>query len=97
MSSPSPSNFSGLRYYRLVREGRTTTCLEGIGDSLTLCGYDTSGDDLVHDVLPEELRGHHRVTCEDCQQIMALVDAHRRRRPNDKSSQTRSDGAAQTH
>lgn len=64
-------------YYRTRHEGRVRTHLEGAGDSYTLCGLDTAGDDLIHDRDPEKLPpGKHRVTCEDCQQTIRIVVSH---------------------
>lgn len=61
-------------------EGGCTTHLEGIGDSYTLCGMDVAGDDSVHRKPPETLSDGkpHRLTCEHCQQIVALVREHLR-------------------
>jgi len=67
-----------MNYWKTWHEGKTRTHLDGIGDSYTLCGVDTAGDDLVHDRDPERLHGMqmHVVTCEDCQQIIAIVRDH---------------------
>ena len=59
-----------------VDGGGQATHLEGIGESYTLCGLDTAGDDHVHAKPPEMLKGRHRVTCLHCKQIIALVVEH---------------------
>lgn len=75
--------------FRLKSEGGgTQTHLEGIGDSYTLCGLDTAGDDMVHAKQPVELpAGKHRVTCAHCQQLINLVREHLKA-SNDPSSAT---------
>lgn len=70
-----------MKYYKTVRTkrdgGETRTHLEGIGDSYTLCGLDTAGDDTIHGKPPIELPpGKHRITCEQCLQIIAIVREH---------------------
>ena len=67
-----------MKYWRTtglkLDGGKVRTHLEGIGDSYTLCGFDTAGDDMVHGAPPEELPpGRHRVTCNQCQQIITIV------------------------
>lgn len=71
----------GLKYFRTVRTkrdgGETRTHLEGIGDSYTLCGLDTAGDETIHGKPPTELpSGKHRITCEQCLQVIAIVREH---------------------
>lgn len=57
--------------------GEIRTHLDGIGDSYTLCGMDTAGDDMVHGATPIKLPpGKHRVTCEHCIQIIVIVREH---------------------
>ncbi len=64
-------------YYRTYQDGTSSIHLEGIGDSYTLCGLDTAGDDLVHEHPPEKLpTGRHPVTCVQCQDIIKLVCEH---------------------
>jgi hypothetical protein len=63
-------------YWRTVIDKKTRVHLYGLGDSYTLCGLDTAGDDTVHDRQPEALEGKKRVTCEDCQQIISIVKGH---------------------
>lgn len=68
-----------LDYYRTYgdpSDHKVRTHLEGIGDSYTLCGLDTSGDEMVHAKQPERIDRPRRITCEHCLQIMALVRAH---------------------
>jgi hypothetical protein len=66
-----------IKIFRLKAEGGgVATHLEGIGDSYTLCGFDTEGDEMVHEKPPEWLTGKHRVTCDHCQQIIAIVREH---------------------
>ena len=66
-----------IRTYRPKSEGGgQTTHLEGIGDSYTLCGLDTAGDTWVHRKQPEFLQGRHRVTCSDCNRVIAIVKEH---------------------
>lgn len=66
-----------MTYWRTYQNGGQTTHLDGIGDSYTLCGLDTAGDASVHDKEPEELPpGKHRVTCEQCQQVIEIVKGH---------------------
>lgn len=67
-------------YFRTWNEGVKRTHLRGISD-MTLCGFDTSGDDLIHDRPPEALPdGKHRITCEHCLTLMEIVDEHRKRK-----------------
>jgi len=70
-----------LTYWRTFGEpgkDRTgqRTHLEGTGDSYTLCGTDTAGDDATHRKPPVIVKGKPRITCEHCQQIIELVRAH---------------------
>lgn len=65
-----------LRYFRTYQNGGQSTHMDGIGDSYTLCGVDTAGDDLIHEKPPEELDHKPRITCRDCQQIIAMVREH---------------------
>lgn len=53
--------------------GDIRTHLEGIGDSYTLCGLDTAGDDAIHSKPPEHLVGKHRLTCEHCKAVVEVV------------------------
>lgn len=66
-----------LRYYRTYHDGKSRTHIEGIGNSYALCGLDVAGDDVVHEKPPEELPlGKHRVTCEQCRMVIAIVKAY---------------------
>lgn len=71
---------TALRYYRTFGEpgtkGGVRTHVEGTGDSYTLCGLDIAGDDLVHKKPPMEIAKPKRITCEHCQQVIAIVQAH---------------------
>ena len=54
--------------------GGQRTHLDGPGASYTLCGLDTAGDTTVHAKPPQELEGfNHRITCEDCKQVIEYV------------------------
>ena len=64
-------------YYKTWNDGKVRTHLEGISD-LTLCGFDISGDDMIHDREPEQLPPgkRYRVTCPDCKMIIKTVQGH---------------------
>lgn len=55
---------------------RTRIHLEGGVDSYTLCGMDIVGDSLIYAKDPKKLTGSHRVTCEDCQHIIQIVNEY---------------------
>jgi hypothetical protein len=61
------------KYWKTWDHGKTEIHLNGFGDSYTLCGLDTAGDDSVHDRQPEQISGTHRITCEHCQGIIGIV------------------------
>lgn len=72
---------SGIEYARTFGhpgERKIRTHIVADGMDMAMCGLDVVGDDLVHDAPPEMLpRGvKHRVTCEDCQQIIEAVKEH---------------------
>ena len=49
--------------------------LTGLSD-YTLCGLDTSGDDMVHEKEPQFLTGRHRINCVHCISIIEIVKDH---------------------
>jgi len=66
-----------LRYWKTYpHEGGSLTHVEGIGDSYTLCNFDTAGDSLVHRKPPECIKRPARLTCEHCNQVIGIVRAH---------------------
>lgn len=70
-----------MKYWKTWRlkedGGEQRTHLEGPGESYTLCGLDTAGDELVYGKPPEKLPpGKHRITCEHCLQVIEFVKAH---------------------
>ena len=72
-----------LIYYRTWNDGQQSTHLASHSDS-AICGMDLVGDDTVHDRNPEQLEGtNHRVTCSECQIIIATVKAHLTQREPD--------------
>ena len=70
-------------YYRTWNDGEQSTHLSSHGDS-AICGMDLIGDPVVHDRPPLRLNGsNHRVTCSQCQSVIATVRAHLTRRVPD--------------
>lgn len=69
---------SASDYWRTCDEdGRTRTHLSNGGDH-SICGHDLVGDPMTHSKEPVELPEHPkpRVTCEHCQEIIAVVKRH---------------------
>lgn len=62
-----------IRTFGDVGEPKIRTHLQGIGDSYTLCGLDTAGDDEVHEKPPQCAPRGTRITCEHCKDVIAIV------------------------
>ncbi len=76
---------SYVRTFGEPGERKVRVHLSWRGGDVTMCGLDTAGDELIHDKPPELDADTTRVTCEHCQQIIALVRAHDRANNRDES------------
>lgn len=73
-----------MRFFRTypLDESGSLIHLEGPGDSYTLCGFDTAGDDHVHRVPPQQLpRPYYKITCPDCLQIISRAREYIKSKP----------------
>ena len=76
-------------YFRTWNNGQRLTHLSSHSDA-AICGIDLVGDNIVHDRDPERLEGtNHRVTCAECQLIIATVKAHLTKRVPDRGKAAR--------